>query len=66
MANINISDLDYEFSHQELTDCQQAALKGGSWLSDLVDWVVDHIGGSFTDGGVIITYKGTHDFPNNL
>lgn len=66
MVNIKISDLDREFSYQELTNDEQTALKGGSWFSDLVNWVVDHIGGELTDGGVIIKYKGTHDFPNNL
>lgn len=75
MAHIKIADLTAEagvFSEtdlfytsesyiRELSDAELALQGGGLWdkIKGAAKWVVDHIGVSFTDGGVIVSYKGS-------
>ena len=66
MAKIQLHDLELDELRSLDNVQEQSNIHGGSWLSDAFRWVVDHLGGQLTDGGFIITYKGTHDFPNNL
>ncbi len=59
MSNINIADLNSANEFRDLSD-RELDLQGGSiwsWIKDAANWVVDHIGFVFTDGGGIISVK---------